>query len=138
MANLNELLQDYVNKSYDELLAFGKIALSNLLDPLQSIFGTQQEVAQVVVIIISACIGVDGKISALENKFVGDLLDNPGDYSSMIAQLSCEKSRQLTDQLFDSLTGDTKTHLLLFCLSFLAVDETISRDEVAFIKRLLD
>ena len=25
MANLNELLQDYVNKSYDELLAFGKI-----------------------------------------------------------------------------------------------------------------
>ena len=138
MANLNDLLQDYVNKSYDELLSFAKISLSHLVDPFTEIFGSQQDAAQVTAFIISACVGVDGKITALEAKFIRDLLGVNEDYTEVIAKMSNEDSRTLTDKIMDSFTGDMKSHMLLFCLSFLAVDETISRDEGAFVRRLLD
>lgn len=137
MANLNEFLQDYVNKSYDELLFHARYSLSELVEPLTSIFGTTEDAAQVSLIIISACVGIDGKITGLENKFIGDLTGNPGDYSDMVANLSGEKARELTDGLVDSLSGDLKSYLTIFCLCFLAVDETISREEVAFIQRLI-
>ena len=141
MASLNELLQDYVNKSYDELLAFARLSLNDLVDDFKQIFDGPDGAAQACMVIVSACLGADGKVSALEHKFLNDLLGSNNDLAdtqAMVDALGTDEARELTDRLADSLSTDKKTKLLLFCLSFMAVDETISRDEVSFVLKLIE
>lgn len=140
MASLNQLLQRYVNMSYDELLDLAKYSLSQFLDTLMD--GTGSEGAsKIVAVITAACLGADGKLSALENKFFNDLLDCDDSYAAnldFVQNLGTDEARVLVDGLVDSLSSDEKAAAVSFCLCFLAVDETISRDEVAFINRLID
>ena len=141
MATLNELLQDYVNRPYDELLAFARLSLNDLVDDFKQIFDGPDGAAQACMVIVSACLGADGKVTALEHKFLNDLLGTNNDIAStqsMVSALGTSEARELTDQLADSLSNDKKSRLLMFCLSFMAVDETISRDEVAFVLKLIE
>lgn len=135
--NLNELLQEYVDKPYDELLTLARCCLSDLVGPLTACFGSKQDVTEVVMIVISACVGIDGKITGLENKFIGDLTGTHTDYTRVVAARNNEMSRKLTDAMVDTMDNHSRTCLTAFCLCFLAVDKTISREEVAFIQRLI-
>lgn len=143
MANFNELLQNYVNKSYDELVDLARVSLAVFSDDLQSIFPEDTDSAQVIAIIISSCIGTDGKFSTLEYKFMCDLLGTGDMFSYEDLKAIIEghygiESIELTDQLADVLTDDKKAALISFCLCFLAVDETIERNEVAFVIKLME
>jgi len=44
----------------------------------------------------------------------------------------------LVNDMIDACGEDMKAALLMFCLCFTAVDETITREEAAFIAILLD
>lgn len=141
MKSLNELLQDYVNKPYEELLAFAKISMSKLVDEMKSVFGEDESIANAYMVITSACLGVDGRLTALEYRFLKDLLESDMDYETMkngVETYCGQEAMDLTDRLADSLSSDGKSALIMYCLSFLAVDETISRDEVAFIRKLIE
>lgn len=139
MATLNELLQDYVNLSYNQLLniandSFAKIA------PFFSKLSPDGNCAQYLIPILGAALAVDGKLSQLEYRFMNDFLGGGMEYDDIL-QLAQdnynENAMTYTDRVVDALSGDERTALLCLCLCIMAVDETISREEVAFIKRLI-
>ena len=45
---------------------------------------------------------------------------------------------QITDQFADILSAEKKAALVSFCLCLMAVDETIDRNEVAFVLKLIE
>ena len=143
MANFNDLLQNYVNKSYDELLSLARASVAHFSDDIQSIFPDEDDSARVLMIIIASCIGVDGTFSTLEYKFICDLLGSDAGFSydevlEIIKSHYGAESIELTDQLADVLNDEKKAALISFCLCFLAVDETIERNEVAFVIKLME
>ncbi|MBE6661499.1 MAG: hypothetical protein E7605_08885 [Ruminococcaceae bacterium] len=141
MASFNEILQNYVNKSYEELLFFAHQSFAEVAPDLTRFFKDDDGAAKALMVIIAACLGADGKLTALESKFLNELLNQEDDYEStvnMVAALGDDESRDLTDQLADALPADKKAALVSFCLCFLAVDETITRDEVAFVVKLME
>ena len=139
MATLNELLQDYVNLSYNQLL---NIANRNFekIAPFFSRLAPDGNCAKYLVPILGAALAVDGKLSQLEYRFMNDFLGGGLSYDDVL-QLAQDNynaaAMEYTDKVVDALSGDERTALLSLCLCIMAVDETISREEVAFIKKLI-
>ena len=134
----NETLQEYVNLPYEKLLEFAKISMGKIASDMDRILG--ENVGKAYSIITAACFGVDAKLTELECKFLNDLLDANWSMQEIHEQLSGYDQQQIqnfTDAVVDNLTGESKTALVMFCMSMLAVDETITRDEAAFIAKLL-
>ena len=140
MANLNQLLQKYVNMDYDELLGLAKFSLSQFIDSVVTGISASGA-SKVVALMTAACLGADGKLSTLENKFFNDLLDCDDSYADnleFVQSLGTDEARALVDAMVDSMSAEDKAAAVSFCLCFLAVDETITREEVAFIDCLID
>lgn len=142
MATFNELLQDYVNKSYDEILSLAQMSISSLSDEMNAVLGDSETVGKAYLVVTAACLGVDGRLTTLEYTFLKDLLGlgadtDYNDVKSMVESFDLNEAMSFTDNLADSLSTEGKSALLIFCIAFFAVDETISRDEVAFINKLM-
>ncbi len=139
MSNLNELLQDYVNLSYENLLSLANLSMQKTANELKDILG--ENTSRAYLIVIAACLGTDNKLTELEYKFLKDFLEEEDmtfeEAKNLLETISGSEAMELTDNLVDVLSPDGKSALIMFCLSFLAVDETISVDEVDFIKKLL-
>ena len=133
------LLKKYVNSDYDELLALCKSNLAQLCGILGKYFG-QEHTSTTLMILFGTCISADGKLNALECKFINDLLgaSMSSDEIMSLAQ-SCVNTNgaSFIDSLADALPADEKSVLLSACLCFLAIDETISVDEIKFLERLI-
>ncbi|MBQ7879748.1 MAG: hypothetical protein IJ317_03765 [Clostridia bacterium] len=139
MATLNEILQKYVDSSYEELLAVANDSFMKLM-PVFNEVADDGNGAKFIVPVMCASIAADNRFSTLEYKFIKDLLNSSLTYDDFMASVrlySGEKGQELVDKLFDACGTDLKTELLSFCLCFMAIDETISKEETAFIKKLL-
>ena len=139
MASLEQLLQKYVNMSYDDLLACAKYSLPIFISDLVKESG-QKEAASFLAVLIAVCLGTDANFTALENKFFNDLIgtnDSYADNLKLVQALNTDKSRKLVENSVHRLPADKKSAVVSFCLCILAVDETISKDETAFINRLI-
>ncbi len=137
--NYNKLLQDYVNAPYDVLLAVANDSLAKVM-PVFNEIAEDGNGAGIVLPFICTALAVDGKFSELEYKFIKDLLeiDQTYDYFKTVVQnyYSAEWINAV-DGLIDSCPDELKTALLSFCLAFVAVDEKISKEENAFIAKLM-
>lgn len=139
MSSFNSLLQKYVNMSYSELLDLARFSLSQFAGEMSNAIGADNT-SKLCAVITAACLGVDGKLSPLEHKFFNELLNSNDSFDSnldFVRSLGGEEAHDLVDTLVDSMPADQKAAVISFCLCFLAVDETITRDEVAFIDRLM-
>ena len=140
MSSLNQLMQKYVNMSYEELLDLAKFSLSQFIDSVIDSAGANGA-SKIIAVMTAACLGADGKLTTLENKFFNDLLDCDDSYADnldFVQSLGTDEARRLVDGMVDRMSSEEKAAAVSFCLCFLAVDETITRDEVAFIDRLID
>ena len=140
MATLNEILQKYVDASYEELLALATESFDKLM-PVFNEVADDGNGAKFIVPVMCASIAADNRFSTLEYKFIKDLLESSltyDDFMASVRRYSGEEGQELVDKLFDACGTDMKTELLSFCLCFMAVDETITKEETAFVKRLLD
>ena len=140
MATLNEILQKYVDASYEELLALAIESFDKLM-PVFNEVADDGNGAKFIVPVMCASIAADNRFSTLEYKFIKDLLESSltyDDFMASVRRYSGEEGQELVDKLFDACGTDMKTELLSFCLCFMAVDETITKEETAFVKRLLD
>ena len=140
MANLDQLLQEYVNRPYDELMGLARASMGALSSDMSAIFGDDGSVANAYLIITAACFGVDMKFSTLEYTFLKELIGSDLNYNDMknVIQGFCgTDSMDLTNRLADSLSRESKSTLLIFCLCLLSVDETITREETAFLVELM-
>ena len=137
-ADLNELLQNYVNLDYEDILSIANTSLAEIM-PVFNELADDGNGAKFVLPFICTSLAVDGKLSKLEYKFICDLIGDM-DYDTVLSNVQeyySDSAVEFVDNVCDACPDDLKTSLLTFCLAFLAVDETISREEVAFVKRLL-
>ena len=137
--NYNDLLKSFVNKSYDELLSIANASLATVM-PMFNEIAEDGNGAGIVLPFICTSLAVDGKFSELEYQFVKDLLeiDQSYDYfKGVIADFYSDEWFNAVDALLDSCPEEIKTALLAFCLAFVSVDETITREENQFIAKLM-
>ena len=136
---LNEILQDFVNEPYENLVSMAQEAIVRLRPVLDDLSKEEKSGSTILVALMATSLAVDGKLSDLEYQFVCDVLgeDFPReDVKGLAAAHYSDEMMELVDGLVDACSTDLKSTLITFCCCFLAVDETISRDEVAFIQKL--
>lgn len=143
MASFNKMMLNYVNKSYDELVDLANASIAIFSDDLKNIFPDESDFSHVISIIISSCIGIDGKFTALEYKFMCDVLGcgdkfNYDQLKDIVQSQFGKESIALINNIADALPDNKKAALISFCLCFLAVDEAIERNEVAFLIKLME
>ncbi len=139
MADLNQILQSMVNEDYDTLVGMAKSAIAEL-NPIFSEVAEDGNGASAIVALFATSLAVDGKLTELEYKFVCDVLDGEFTYEQvkeLVEMHYSEEMIELVNGLADSCPKDLKSKLVVLCCTFLAVDESISRDEVAFVVKLL-
>ena len=137
--NYNKLLQDYVNAPYDVLLAVANDSLAKVM-PVFNEIAEDGNGASIVLPFICTALAVDGKFSEREYKIIKDLLeiDQSYDYfKSVVQNYYSAEWINAVDGLIDSCPEELKTALLSFCLAFVSVDEKISKEENAFIAKLM-
>lgn len=142
MATFQEIFQNYVNLPYDQLLSIARGEFDKLSLYFNEGFrGNTETACQALLLFVSTVIGADGKLTALESRFLNDLIGQEDNYEStfnVVSALSSEETRELADNLIDALPTEAKAAALTVALCFCAVDETISRDEIAYFERLMD
>lgn len=142
MATFQEILQDYVNLSYDQLYAIAKDEFRKFAYQLNEGFdGDNDHASKALLIFVAAILGADGRLTNLEHRFLNDLLEEEFSYEdtcSMVSALGDSQARDLVNELIDAMSRDAKTSALTVALCFCAVDETISRDEVAYFAKLME
>ncbi len=137
-----ELMQDFVNTPYNNLVATARNSLNEVYPAVKSFFdGDDDYTAKFFLIAIGACVGTDGKMTTLEAQFARDVIGDSmtDDFLSQVASAYGDaESKGLVNKIVDSLDHESKVALCAFCCAFCAVDETISREECAFIAALID
>ncbi len=136
----DQLLQQYVNYSYGELVAIAREGLNGSVPSIRRYFGNDDAASSFLMVLVGSCLGVDGELSVREATFINEVMETNMDVDWLIASATAcsdEESFQLVDDVIDALDTDAKLALSSFCISVMAVDETISRSEVRYISKLL-
>lgn len=141
MANktFNDLLQDFVNKSFEELVELANDALKAIFTAMQKL-SLENEPSEYILPFIASTLAVDGKYTQLEHKFLNSVLESDISYETAKEYMQAHYNDEifdLVDQMIDACGDDLKNSFVIFCLCFAAVDETITREEGAYIAKLL-
>ncbi len=135
MATFEELMQQYVNSDYEVLLSLAKEAVNHLLPVCKKVDPENEGCFMLSSIILSA-IGADGVLTALEKKLLKDALGLEEENIQGFIDMYDAKMVELTDQFCDNINDDIKADTIMLVTIFAAVDEKISKEETAFIKKL--
>ena len=136
MDKFGELLQGYVNKDYFELVAKARQDIVSLFPACKVVDKDNDGFVMMTSIMLSA-IGADGTLTALERKFMKDALEIDDDAVSKFIKMYNGKMVELTDSFADALPVELKADVIDLALCIVAVDEKISREETAFIAKLI-
>lgn len=135
----NNLLQNIVNEPYENLLNIAQNALTDILPFFNSIAKDGNGGSYVIPFICTA-LAADGSFTELEHRLANDLVGSSisyDDFKDMVQEYYTDEWFDLVDKVADVCPTDLKSTLILFCLAFVAVDERISKEENAFIAKLL-
>ena len=137
MATFNELMQKYVNEDYDVLVHLAQQAMVNLLPACKKVDADHDGFYMVSSLILSA-IGADGVLTALERKFLRDVLGLDDDQISKYIKMYDSRMADLANHFADNMGTDLKADAAMLIVSICACDEKISKDETAFIRKLFE
>ena len=137
MANYDETMQKMVNRSYDELVGMAKRAMAELTGPCREMDPKTDGSLMMISIILTA-IGADGKLTALERRMLGDILDMTDEQISGFIKMYDSDMVELVDKFADVAGIDVKAAVMILVSAIAAVDETINHEENAFIRRILE
>lgn len=137
MATLNEILQQYVNADYETLVAVAQKALVNLMPVCKQIDPDNEGVLMASSIILAA-IGADGVLTAKERQFITDVIGLGNEAIDNLLKLYNSEVTTLVDKFADTMSSDIKAETLALVTAFAACDETISREETAFIRKIME
>lgn len=136
MATFNELMQKYVNSDYETLVHLAQQALVNLL-PICKKVDTDNDGLFMATSIILSAIAADGVLTGLEKKMLKDALGQDDATIQKFISMYDSRMVELTDHFADNMSIDTKADVLMLVTAVAAVDEKISKEETAFIKKLM-
>lgn len=135
--DFNELMQTFVNKDYSELLSLAKEAMVRVLPVCKAVDEENNGMAMLTSILLSA-VAADGKLTGLEAKFLSDLTGLDAAGVDKMTDLYTSKMVDITDVLADKAPTELKADMLVLITSLAACDETISRDETALIRKIIE
>ncbi len=141
MSRVDEIFQSYVNKSYNELFSSAEGSYSRLYKAFAEAFGDSKKAVQTLLTLVFTSVCADGQLSDLETRFLNDLADTNYSRSEMAKIVSGHGRASAyaeADRIFDSMPDLAQEELLNLCLCVCAVDERITKEEVAFIMQLVD
>ena len=130
------LLQEFVNKDYNELLALAKQAVTRVLPVCKSVDEQNNGIGALTAILLSA-VAADGKLTRLEAQFLGDITGLDAAGVDKLTDMYTGKMVELTDLLADKFSKETKADIMILVTCLAACDETISREETAFLRQIL-
>ncbi len=137
MATFNEVLQQYVNLDYSDLLLTAKKSLINILPACEAVDKENKGYVMLTSVLLSA-LAADGKLSAKESRFLGDLLEFDSEYIDKFTDLYDSRMEEVVNAFADNLSTDLKADVITLCICVASIDETITREETAFLNKLLD
>ena len=136
MSSFNELMQKYVNTDYEVLVDLAKEAVRRLMPYCKKVDPDHNGNYMLASLILSA-IGADGVLTTLESKMLSDVMGlNTEEIKKLIAMFD-NRMADLADHFADNMNADTKADTLMLITVLAAVDEKISKEETAFIKKLM-
>ena len=130
------LMQEFVNKDYDELLALAKQAVTRVLPVCKTVDEQNNGIGALTAILLSA-VAADGKLTRLEAQFLGDITGLDAAGVDKLTDMYTGKMVELTDLLADKFSQETKADIMVLVTCLAACDETISREETAFLRQIL-
>ena len=134
-----KLLQNYLDKSYDELLAIARNSLKIFYSKFQEI--DKKSGDKFIVCFVLSALSLDQEISQLECNFVNDLWNTKmtkKELKNLCKHCYNDNFAQFVTSIIDSISTQEKQALLKFILCVMAVDETLSREEITFVDALID
>lgn len=137
MATFDELMQKYVNSDYDTLVLLAQKALVDLL-PACKVVDKENDGLFMATSIILAAIGADGVLTGLEKKMLKDALGLNDETIQKFIIMYDKKMVELVDAFADNTNDDIKSAVLMLITAVAAVDETISRQETALIRKIMN
>lgn len=137
MTTFDEMLQDLVNEDYQSLVNIASNAARELIPVLKQ-YDSENDGALLLSVITATALAADGQLTPLEKQLMADAFGLSSEAIGGITSFYTGDMDEITDNFIDSLNSDQKAKAVLLFAAICAVDETIKRDEVAFIARLLD
>ncbi len=138
-AEYRRLLQEFVDSPYQVLVSTGRNMYNKIWPELESM-SRSGDCSDLIVAIFATTCAVDGKFTELEYNFMLDVLKINFSYSdlkSLVEEYTSPKWIETIDTIIDRCDNDTKINIATLCICLTAVDKTITRDECAFIDKLL-
>ena len=133
----NDLMQKFVNKDYPELLSLAQEAVRRVLPACKAVDEEHEGMAMLTAILLSA-VAADGKLSGLEAKFLSELTGLDAAGIDKLTDLYTSNMVNVTDVLADNCPAELKADILMLITCLAACDETISREETAFIRQIME
>lgn len=130
------LMQEFVNKDYDELLALAKQAVTRVLPVCKTVDEQNNGIGALTAILLSS-VAADGKLTRLEAQFLSDITGLDAAGVDNLTDMYTGKMVELTDLLADKFSQETKADIMVLVTCLAACDETISREETAFLRQIL-
>lgn len=130
------LMQEFVNKDYDELLALAKQAVTRVLPVCKTVDEQNNGIGALTAILLSS-VAADGKLTRLEAQFLGDITGLDAAGVDKLTDMYTGKMVELTDLLADKFSQETKADIMVLVTCLAACDETISREETAFLRQIM-
>ena len=140
MSKFDTLIQQYTSLSYEELLAFARRSYQDLREELAHPGRNHHSGEDGLLILLTASMAADGKLSPEEHRFINDLLEREERYEDTLHRmraLGAKECRRRADTLADSLPAAKKADCVSLCLCFMASDRVVTEDEAEFIKKLM-
>ena len=131
---LKAFFQKMVNKDYDQLLEEGKMTIAAVISILKKHDFKDEDIGVFLALFISAAVASDGKYSALEQKFMNDLF---GTIDVVVPSAVDTALYDKLNKFVDVLPSDEKVILCHLAVIIAAVDQTIDKNELAYILELL-
>lgn len=134
--DFNTLMQEFVNKSYEELLSLAKQAVVNVLPACKAVDQDHDGIAMLTAILLSA-VAADGKLTRLEAQFLSDITGLDAEGIDKLTDMYTGKMVDVTDLLADKGGDELKANICMLIVCLASCDETISREETAFIRQIM-
>lgn len=139
MATLRELLQDVVNKSFNERVNCARVCYNDAMDIIRKRVKLAKSVSPTdfMYMLVGTCTCIDGTVSVGEKQMALALGLDP-DLIVQYAQAAYNANFVDTlDVMVDDLSQDDKTVLVLLCIYIMGADDTFTVSEQNVICKLL-
>ena len=136
MTKFDELMQKYVDTDHDTLVKLAQSSLVKLMPVFKQV-DPKNDGAVMFIATILASVAADGTLTGKEKLFLCEVLGATEQKVDEMVNLYNGAEGELLDKLADALNDELKFEVVNLVASIAACDETIKREEAAFIHKLI-